>query len=103
MTILRNIGIALFLLALTLVLFGIRYSSEGSQQEKLPFKQTNGTYTLTVAADEGIAELMEALSMQTIKDTWSAPAFKLRSLSRGTINLAQYRGKVVLLSFWTTW
>lgn len=103
MTIIRKTGKALFLLTLTLALFGIAYWNEESQQEKIPSKQQNETYKLTVAADEGIAELMEVLSMQTIKDTWSAPAFELRSLSQGTINLAQYRGKVVLLSFWTTW
>jgi ABC-type transport system involved in cytochrome bd biosynthesis fused ATPase/permease subunit len=104
MRILRNIAIALFLLVLTIALFGIRYWNEESRKEKLPLIQRIETYTeQTVSADAGIAELMEALSMQTTNETLSAPNFKLRSLSQGTINLAQYRGNVVLLAFWTTW
>jgi peroxiredoxin len=32
-----------------------------------------------------------------------APAFSLPSLDGGTVNLSDYRGKVVLVNFWGTW
>jgi len=32
-----------------------------------------------------------------------APAFSLRDLSGQTLDLASYRGKVVLIDFWATW
>lgn len=32
-----------------------------------------------------------------------APAFRLSSVSGGTLSLAAFRGKVVLLNFWATW
>lgn len=32
-----------------------------------------------------------------------APDFSLEDLQGNMVNLADYRGKVVLLNFWTTW
>ena len=32
-----------------------------------------------------------------------APEFSLKDLSGGTVNLGNFRGKVVLLNFWATW
>lgn len=37
------------------------------------------------------------------KDRKPAPAFSLTDASGAAVNLADYRGKVVLLNFWATW
>ena len=36
-------------------------------------------------------------------DFVNAPGFELDSIAGETVTLRQYRGKTVLLSFWTTW
>ena len=51
----------------------------------------------------GIADLLAAMNMYYFRDAPRAPDFELPSVTGGKISLSQYRGKVVLLSFWTTW
>ena len=50
-----------------------------------------------------IPELMDALDIYRVEDPWEAPDFDLDSLSGQRGSLSQYRGKYVLLTFWTTW
>jgi peroxiredoxin len=40
---------------------------------------------------------------QSIEQKERAPDFALKSLSRRTVRLSDYRGKVVLINFWATW
>lgn len=51
----------------------------------------------------GIADLLASMDMYHFPDPVDAPQFNLESVSGGSLNLAAYRGKVVLLSFWATW
>lgn len=44
-----------------------------------------------------------ALQVQRYESPKPAPAFALPDLSGHTVRLADQRGKVVLLYFWTTW
>jgi cytochrome oxidase Cu insertion factor (SCO1/SenC/PrrC family) len=44
-----------------------------------------------------------ALDLQPYESPKPAPAFSLPDLSGHTRNLAELRGKVVLLFFWATW
>ncbi|MHB1213746.1 MAG: TlpA family protein disulfide reductase [Thiobacillus sp.] len=44
--------------------------------------------------------LSHSLTMQAPKP---APALKLKDLDGKTLDLAQYKGKVVLINFWATW
>ena len=44
-----------------------------------------------------------ALDFQPYESPKPAPAFSLPDLAGHTWNLAELRGKVVLLFFWTTW
>ena len=50
------------------------------------------------AAD--LPPLSHSLTMQTPKP---APAMKLKDLDGRTVDLAQFKGKVVLINFWATW
>ncbi len=50
-----------------------------------------------------IADLLASVDMHHFTDPVKAPDFELNSAQGERVNLAQYRGKVVLLSFWATW
>ncbi len=50
-----------------------------------------------------IAELMAAMNIKHITQPTGAPDFELFSVKGQKVSLSQYRGKVVLLSFWSTW
>ena len=57
---------------------------------------------LAVAASAAGPE-WETLDLQPYESPKPAPAFSLPDLSGHTRNLADLRGKVVLLFFWATW
>ena len=46
---------------------------------------------------------MNALDIYRMEEPREAPDFDLDSLSGQRGRLSQYRGKYVLLTFWTTW
>jgi len=48
-------------------------------------------------------DLMGSMKIAKVTKEILAPDFMLRDLSGETIRLSDYRGKVVLLNFWTTW
>ena len=50
-----------------------------------------------------ISELMASMNIQQFTEPVKPPDFNLQSIGKEQINLRQYRGNVVLLSFWTTW
>lgn len=54
-------------------------------------------------ADQSIAELMKTVGVYHFERQVPAPQFDLKSVRGDTLSLDQFRGKVVLLSFWTTW
>jgi len=53
--------------------------------------------------DSRISELLASLNMHHFTETIEAPDFELNSLQGDRVSLSQYRGKVVMLSFWATW
>ncbi|MBI5408908.1 MAG: hypothetical protein HZA14_06040 [Nitrospirae bacterium] len=59
--------------------------------------------TGTVDKEARIAELMMSMDMHRFPKPVAAEDFELISLKGEKIRLGQYRGQVVLLSFWATW
>lgn len=50
-----------------------------------------------------LSEQLSALDIYHYKEPAEAPDFELPSIDGEMVSLSQYRGKVVLISFWTTW
>ncbi len=50
-----------------------------------------------------VAELLAAMSMYHFDQPVKAPDFELNSVNGSRVSLSQFRGKVVMLSFWATW
>ncbi len=49
------------------------------------------------------AQDFEVLGVHRYEPPIPAPAFALPDLSGKTVHLADFRGKVVVVYFWTTW
>lgn len=62
---------------------------------------------LTIVAPLGLLNAamdhMSAAGILKFKERKSAPEFTLENLEGKQVKLKDFRGKVVLLNFWTTW
>jgi cytochrome oxidase Cu insertion factor (SCO1/SenC/PrrC family) len=70
--------------------------------------ESSSAKTAAVASDSnpedtGITELIDSLQMHYFKELVKAPDFELPSVDGNKVSLSQYRGNVVLISFWATW
>ena len=60
------------------------------------------TCFLTPACNSRVEEAKER-EVKAPKDRKKAPDFKLKDMDGRSVELADYKGKVVLLNFWATW
>jgi len=54
-------------------------------------------------ASSGLQDMLASMNIQSVTETKKAPEFELSSLEGKKISLSQFRGKAVILSFWSTW
>jgi len=74
----------------------------GCVQEKEQPLSGEGQH-LQAGGETRIAELLDSMQMHRFDGSSEAPDFELLSVTGEKVSLRQYRGKVVLLSFWATW
>lgn len=58
---------------------------------------------LVVLAGLSFLGVNEALRARMASDGTAAPTFALQKYDKGTLSLADFKGKVVMLDFWATW
>jgi hypothetical protein len=83
-------------------LIPLLYSCQKEQKDQLE-STTEKVLPVKPETDTRVAELLASVNMHHFTDPVKAPDFELNSVEGERINLARYRGKVVLLSFWATW
>lgn len=69
-------------------------------------KEENSSKTTDTEVERtasNVSGLMKSLNIYHFTEPRNALDFELTSLEEKRLGLAQYRGKVVLVSFWTTW
>jgi hypothetical protein len=67
-------------------------------------KASNHTSNKAVeVANASLSDLMSSMNIYQIEKPVASPEFSLGSLDGEQINLRDFNGKVVLLSFWATW
>ncbi len=91
----KKLKILFFILFISAALFACTSSNQD---------ETSPITAVSVESQTGnIKNLLESMNMYYFKDPVKAPGFELRSVDGKLINLDQYRGNVILLSFWATW
>jgi hypothetical protein len=88
-----------FFIALLLLLLAASFSCQKEQKEKVSREVPSGEKS----ASGSMADLLASMSMYHFSEPVEAPDFELQSVQGGRVNLTQFRGKVVMLSFWATW
>ncbi|NNM66705.1 MAG: TlpA family protein disulfide reductase [Spirochaetales bacterium] len=102
-------GLAVVLvLTLGLVFLGTKPSAATSQApvSDSPTAQDSSSNAAVQAADPAPAASSDVLSALGLEPVQGNPAllnFKAQTLDGKTVELADYKGKVILLNFWATW
>jgi len=93
-----KIKFILFISALIIITGGIYGGLMGQP------KASNHTFDKAIkVSNASVTDLMSAMNIYQISDPEPSPDFSLGSLNGDQINLSEFNGKVVLLSFWATW
>ena len=89
----------IFFAIIMCVLAACTYSCQIDKTD-IPDKDTSTTGT---KLDGNIADMIASMSLYAFNEIVKAPDFELMSVKGEKVSLGQHRGKVVLLTFWTTW
>jgi thiol-disulfide isomerase/thioredoxin len=89
----------LYIFVLLFIMLAGSYGCEKKQDTEPPLAKP----TAGVKTDSDIAELLSSLNMYHFSEPVEAPSFELPSINGKMVNLSQFKGKVVLISFWATW
>jgi flagellar basal body-associated protein FliL len=97
-------GIKFVTILILLVLLAMTYTGlknrTGATSE---VAKTDKPQASTSVSKLSVSELMNTLNFQEINTHEKAPDFSLQSLDGKQAGLSQFRGNIVLLSFWATW
>jgi thiol-disulfide isomerase/thioredoxin len=80
----------------------MEYGEEGMAKAKVGAKRANSWWAQHMA-EFPPAHLQVPASVKAALETIPAGDFSLSTLDGGRVRLSDYRGKVVLINFWTTW
>ncbi len=75
------------------------YACQNNQSEN----SSGTTISNEALRDSNVADLLASINMYHFPNPVKSPDFELISVEGNKTRLSQYRGKVVLLSFWATW
>jgi cytochrome oxidase Cu insertion factor (SCO1/SenC/PrrC family) len=89
--------ISLILILLLAGTYACTKNETGISTEKGASNDSSGT------GGSSIADLLASMDMYYFAEPVKAPDFELLSLDGKKTSLSQYRGQVILLSFWATW
>ena len=84
------------------ILFSFTACQKGNQ-EQASSAVTGDSVSDSSQVNPKVSELLSAMDIFQFSETVKAPEFELKDLKGRTVNVAQFRGKVVVLSFWATW
>lgn len=88
----------------SVIFTGKKEAGKDLSEKVLYEKFSGGDAGELLSGNESVAELIQLMAMDTPpKKFLNAPSFELKSLNGTLVSLKQFRGKTVLLSFWTTW
>lgn len=74
----------------------------GCQQKTNEYGEVD-TQSVISQLDPRVTELMKSMNIYQFDRPVKAPEFSLSSVHGNEVSLSQYRGTVVMLSFWATW
>jgi cytochrome oxidase Cu insertion factor (SCO1/SenC/PrrC family) len=89
----------LFFAIVIFILAAGTYSCQMDKTDK-PGKNASSTGP---ALESNIADMVASMNLYAFNEIVKAPDFELLSVKDEKVSLGQHRGKVVLLTFWTTW
>jgi cytochrome oxidase Cu insertion factor (SCO1/SenC/PrrC family) len=85
-----------FIVLLILLFSGSYMGCKGQNEAATDVTDVQGSET-------DVSDLMSLMNFRQIAGQESVPDFRLKSVDGDWVELNDYRGKIVLVSFWATW
>ena len=98
----KNNKILFFIITALIIVLGGIYAGLKNWTGTSP-NAVNTDKTKSKLTNISASDLMASMNINQFAEPVEAPDFELASLEGEKHRLSQYRGKIVLLSFWATW